>query len=414
MEQTSKHISFTGGYIRNLTVLVFVAILGGTLFGYYMPENCALLFVVSSYFFKLLALLILPVIFLAIVYGICKIAKLSNPQLLVWHTLLYFVLETSLCIVLGLTFASLIQPGKSSYLATVPQNESFAFVLELQGDGSLVSKIYANRQIVFLILALVLGVSICISKYRESCVRMLEGSLSCFYRLIKYVYLLLPFVVFCNIAYSMSIYGIDALLPLSKVLATVYLTNIFFVGIVLGLLGYWFGIDIWVFLRLLKAEIFLVLVTSSSKTAFPMVFEKLPAQGYSRSIVSFVIPLGYCFNLAGACIYLSICTVFLVQFYDISLQLKDYIRLFFIITLTSKTASGVPGSGFLALMFTLDRFGGIPMSSMMFLYSIDRFMNEARAVTNFMGIAMCAAVLSKIYNKKGVSITDTPSGSLGT
>lgn len=127
-----------------------------------------------------------------------------------------------------------------------------------------------------------------------------------------------------------------------------------------------------------------------------MIFEKMESEGYNRKILGFIIPLGYNFNLAGACIYLSVACCFLIQFYSISLSVHDYIWLFIIIYITSKTASGVPGSGFLALIFTLNRFGKIPLTDIALLYSIDRFMNEARSVTNFIGIAVSGAIISKL------------------
>jgi len=239
-----------------------------------------------------------------------------------------------------------------------------------------------------------------LSKGRDRFLKLLDQGLGIFYTFIKYLYLVLPIIIFCNIAYGVAIYGINTLLPLSKVVATVYLADIVFIFGILGLISYLFKFNLLKFLLNIKEEIILVITTSTSKTAFPLIFEKMESEGYSRKILRFIIPLGYNFNLAGACIYISVTCCFLVQFYNISLTINDYIWLFIIISFTSKTASGVPGSGFLALIFTLNRFGKIPLTDLALLYSVDRFMNEARSVTNFIGIAVAGAIISKFNQQQ--------------
>lgn len=399
MEYISGRKTFTANYLRNLTLLVFVAILGGVATGYFFPQVGRVLINVGDYFFRVLEVLILPVIFFAIVYGVCHLSRVSNPDRMIWQTILYFILITSVCILLGFTLAFIIQPGKNTDIDLQGLVNRLPQSYEERDDGSLASVLYLNRHAIFLFVAIGLGAAINFSSKKTRILKLLDGGLDLFGKIIKYVYLTLPFIIFCNIAYSISVYGIDALLPLSKVLATVYLADIVFVFGVLGLVTRLFGFDLWSFLLLLKEEILLVMTTSSSKTAFPMIFDKLHAKGYDLNILGFVIPLSYCFNLAGACIYISVSCVFLVQFYNIPLTFTDYVWLFIIISFTSKTASGVPGSGFLALIFTLSRFGKIPMTDVALLYSVDRFMNEARSVTNFIGIAVCGAVISKINQK---------------
>lgn len=405
MDHSSTNKTFTASYLRNLTFFVFVAILGGIATGYFFPTVGSTLTHVGDYFFKVLEVLILPVIFFAIVYGICHLSRVANPDRMIWQTVLYFILITSVCILLGFTFAFIIQPGKNAMIDLKDLAPTLPRTYEENDDGSLLSVLYLNRHAIFLFMAIGLGTAINFSQKKEYILQMLDGGLNFFGRAIKYLYLTLPFIIFCNIARSIAVYGIDALLPLSKALATVYLTDIVFVFGILGLVTRLFGFDLWSFLLLLKEEILLVMTTSSSKTAFPMIFDKLHAKGYDPNILGFVIPLSYCFNLAGACIYIAVSCIFLVQFYNIPLTFTDYVWLFIIISFTSKTASGVPGSGFLALIFTLSRFGKIPMTDVALLYSVDRFMNEARSVTNFIGIAVCGAVISKI-NQKSTETAD--------
>ncbi|KFF10315.1 C4-dicarboxylate ABC transporter [Chryseobacterium soli] len=391
--QTRK--TFTSQYLKNLTLYVFVAIIGGVLTGQYAPELSIKLGVVSQYFFRVLEMLILPVIFMAITYGICHLSDIKNASRVVWQTVLYFLIISSVGIALGFIFGFAVQPGANTGIDITKLNTALPENFEID-DRSIGSVLYLNRHGIFLMLSIIIGVSMNRSTKREHFLKILDYALSAFYTIIKYVYIILPLIIFCNIAYGISIYGINTLLPLSKVVATVYLADIVFIFGVLGFVSYLFKFNLLKFLLNIKEEIIMVITTSSSKTAFPMIFEKMESEGYNRKILGFIIPLGYNFNLAGACIYLSVACCFLIQFYSISLSVNDYIWLFIIISITSKTASGVPGSGFLALIFTLNRFGKIPLTDIALLYSVDRFMNEARSVTNFIGIAVSGAIISKL------------------
>jgi aerobic C4-dicarboxylate transport protein len=387
--------TFTGRYLKNLTFYVFAAILGGVLTGYYAPGVSIRLGMVSRYFFMVLEMLILPIIFMAIMYGICQLSGIKNARSIVWKTILYFLIISSIAIILGLVFGIAVKPGADTGIDPSRISTSLPRTFEIN-DTSLSGRLYLNRHGIFLITSIVAGILMNISKGREKFLNILDRGIKIFYTVIKYLYIILPAVIFCNIAYGIAVYGINTLLPLSKVVATVYLADIVFIFGILGAVAYLFKIRLWKFLLGLKEEIILVITTSSSKTAFPLIFEKMESEGYNMKVLRFVIPLGYNFNLSGACIYISVTCCFLIQFYNISLTVTDYLWLFLIISVTSKTASGVPGSGFLALIFTLNRFGKIPLTDIALLYSVDRFMNEARSVTNFISIAISGAVISKI------------------
>ncbi|KMQ62593.1 C4-dicarboxylate ABC transporter [Chryseobacterium sp. BLS98] len=387
--------TFTGRYLKNLTFYVFAAILGGVLTGYYAPGVSIRLGMVSRYFFMVLEMLILPIIFMAIMYGICQLSGIKNARSIVWKTILYFLIISSIAIILGIVFGIAVKPGADTGIDPSRISTSLPRTFEIN-DTSLSGRLYLNRHGIFLITSIVAGILMNISKGREKFLNILDRGIKIFYTVIKYLYIILPAVIFCNIAYGIAVYGINTLLPLSKVVATVYLADIVFIFGILGAVAYLFKIRLWKFLLGLKEEIILVITTSSSKTAFPLIFEKMESEGYNMKVLRFVIPLGYNFNLSGACIYISVTCCFLIQFYNISLTITDYLWLLLIISVTSKTASGVPGSGFLALIFTLNRFGKIPLTDIALLYSVDRFMNEARSVTNFISIAISGAVISKI------------------
>jgi aerobic C4-dicarboxylate transport protein len=392
--QTKK--TFTSKYLRNLTLYVFIAIIGGVVSGYYFPAFSRKLELINYYFFSILEALILPVIFIAIIYGIVNLFETKNSNKIILHTAIYFLSITSISIILGFSLGFLIKPGADTGIdlskihSTIPKRFEFA------SQNSDFFTLYNSRYTIFLLLSILIG--IIAGKLRSpKLTNVLNSGMELFYIVIKYLYIALPIIIFCNIAYGISIYGINTLLPLSKIVATVYLASLIFIFGILNAICHIYKLNFREFLISIKYEIIMVMTTSSSKTAFPMIFEKLESQGYAKKVIRFLIPLGYNFNLAGACIYLSASCMFLVQFYNIPMDVKDYGILFLIISITSKTASGVPGSGFLALIFTLDKFGKIPLTDIALLYSVDRFMNEARSVTNFIGIAVSAAIISKLH-----------------
>ncbi|MEG0926375.1 cation:dicarboxylate symporter family transporter [Chryseobacterium sp.] len=399
MNPLQSQKTFTGKYLKNLTLYVFTAMMGGVLAGHYAPEQSIKLGVVSRYFFMILETLILPVIFMAVMYGISQLSEIKNARNVIGQTILYFLILSSAAIMIGFIFGLMMQPGADTGIDITRINTSLPKTFEIK-DGSLSTILYLNRHGIFLLLSILMGIAMNLTPQKAKFLNILDRGGNIFYTVIKYLYIILPLIIFCNIAYGVAVYGINTLLPLSKVVATVYIADIVFIFGVLGLVSYLFKFNLWKFLLDIKEEIILVVSTSSSKTAFPLIFEKMESQGYSRKILRFIIPLGYNFNLAGACIYLSVTCCFLVQFYNISLNIYDYLWLFIIISITSKTASGVPGSGFLALIFTLNRFGKIPLTDIALLYSVDRFMNEARSVTNFIGIAVSGAIISKINQQQ--------------
>ena len=389
-DQTKK--TFTHKYLRNLTLYVFIAIIGGVLVGNYFPEFSRKLEMVNHYFFTVLEAIILPVIFIAIIYGILNLLETKNSRKIILYTVIYFISVTSISILLGFTLGFLIKPGLNTGINLSKIHHSIPSRFEFAQKKQDHFTINSHRYTLFLLLSIVIGVLASFLK-SPKLTRTLNSGMEMFYVGIKYLYLVLPIIIFCNITYGISVYGINTLLPLSKIVATVYLACFIFVFGILGTLCHLFKLNFRDFLISIKDEIILVMTTSSSKTAFPMIFEKLESQGYEKKAIRFLIPLGYNFNLAGACIYISACCMFLVQFYAIKMELQDYFLLFLIISITSKTASGVPGSGFLALVFTLEKFGKIPLTDIALLYSVDRFMNEARSVTNFIGIAVSLSLI---------------------
>ena len=206
---------------------------------------------------------------------------------------------------------------------------------------------------------------------------------------------LAPVAAFAGIAYTVGEYGLNTLIPLGKLVITVYFTMIVFVLLVLGLIMRYFKLNIFKFLRYIKEEIIIVLGTSSSETALPNLMTKLEKLGCKKSVVGLVVPTGYSFNLDGTAIYLSMSVIFLAQIYNVPLSFNEILLIISILMVTSKGAAGVTGSGFIVLASTLGSLHKIPVEGLAFLFGVDKFLSEARAITNIIGNGVATLVIAK-------------------
>jgi len=239
--------------------------------------------------------------------------------------------------------------------------------------------------LIVLLLALTLGIGLSFYRHREKVIVLLKPISKYIFLALHKVMLLAPIGAFGGMAYTISKYGIQTLLPLAKLMGTVYTTMAIFIFIVLGLILHMYKISIFKFLRYIKEELLIVLGTSSSEPALPSLMEKLERLGCSKSVVGLVIPTGYSFNLDGTTIYLSMCMIFLAQVFHVHLSFGQILSIIGILMLTSKGAAGVTGSGFVVLASTLTAIKVIPVEGLTLLLGVDRFMSEARAITNVIG-----------------------------
>jgi aerobic C4-dicarboxylate transport protein len=212
--------------------------------------------------------------------------------------------------------------------------------------------------------------------------------------------LLAPIAAFAGIAFAVGKFGIATLLPLGKLMLTMYITMFLFVFIVLGLIMHYFKMSIRKFILYIKEELLLVFATSSSEPAMPSLMAKLEGLGCSKSVVGLVVPTGYSFNLDGTSIYLSMAVLFIAQLYTISLSIGEMISILGLLMLTSKGAAGVTGSGFVVLASTLTALNKIPVEGLAFLLGIDKFMSEARAITNLIGNGVATLIISKLEKEE--------------
>lgn len=384
-------------FIGNLALYVAIALVLGIIVGHYFPKRGIQLEFLGFGFLYLIEPFIQPIIFLTIIIGISSVGNLRKVGRIGLKAIIYFQIITTLALITGALAAVLLQPGKiDRNFLTMNNQPEYNRVVSLSGDWY--NFLILNRPLLFLLLAIVVGCILNSTKHREKLVLTLEKIRNLLYKILFYIFYLIPIAAFGGMAYAVSKFGINSLLPLGKLLATTYITMAFFVFVILGGILRYYKMSLWKFLLYIKEELLIIFGTSSSRTAFPLIVKKLEKLGCSKPVVGLVIPLGYSFNLVGASIFLPISTLFIAQLYNIPLSFYDIITIILIITVTSKSASGVPGSGFIALATTLSILHNFPMEGLAFLFSIDKFMNEARTITNFIGNGVATIVISKFEN----------------
>ncbi|MET0635885.1 MAG: cation:dicarboxylase symporter family transporter [Chitinophagaceae bacterium] len=391
--------------LTNLTFWVLIAITAGILIGHFFPEialqkllakevkrhflgqeiliKTSLSEVLSGIFISIVKLFINPIIFLTITLGIVSMGNLKKVGRVGAKALLYFEVVTTFALVIGVAVALLIRPGhgvdsstvKTGDISRYTTNTSFSWLHFLRDNSTL--------QV--LIFALVCGVLLSLYKNNKWITDPLHWLSKLIFRGLHLVMLLAPIGAFGGMAYTIGTYGIDTLLPLFKLMATVYVTMAVFIFVVLYYILRMYKVSIFRFLKYIREELLVVLGTSSSEAALPTLMEKLERMGCSKPVVGLVVPTGYSFNLDGTTIYLSMCIIFLAQVFHVDLSLSQIASIIGLLMLTSKGAAGVAGSGFVVLASTLSAVKVIPIEGLALLVGVDRFMSEARAITNFIG-----------------------------
>lgn len=377
--------------LTHLTFYVFAAIVAGILLGHYYKDFGLSLEVVGTTFVSIIKVFVVPIIFLTIVLGIGSMGNLKQVGRIGLKSLIYFELVTTFALAFGIAVALIVQPGKfdssAMHLETYKPkpHEAMTFLKFLKDYMSLLT----------LGVALVVGVSLNFYSKREGILSKLEVASKFVFKILKYVMYLAPLAAFGAMAFTVAKYGLDKLVPLAKMVICVYGTMIAFILIVLGAIMRYYKLRILQFLRYIREEILIVLGTSSSESALPKLMEKLEDAGCKKSVVGLVVPTGYSFNLDGTSIYLSMAVIFLAQVNGVSLSFGEIMTMIGILMLTSKGAAGVAGSGFVVLSSTIVAFPQIPEVSLAFLLGIDKFLSEARAITNFVGNGVATLVISK-------------------
>jgi len=298
--------------------------------------------------------------------------------------LLYFEIVTTMALVVGVIVANIIRPGDGVVTSTLQKGDISVYANKVH-DFSWLKFFLDNVTLQVLLASLILG--IVLSKYsgKDKVITWLNFASKYVFRALHIVMIFAPIGAFGGMAYTIGKYGIHTLLPLAKLMGTVYLTMAIFIFGVLGLVLRMYKISMWGYLKYIREELLIVLGTSSSEAALPSVMEKLERMGCSKPVVGLVVPAGYSFNLDGTTIYLSMATIFLAQVFNVHLTVGQMLSIIGILMITSKGAAGVTGSGFVVLASTLTAVKVIPVEGLALLLGIDRFMSEARAITNIIG-----------------------------
>jgi aerobic C4-dicarboxylate transport protein len=392
--------------LTNLTFWVLTAITLGILLGHFRPDlalypvldaplktkffgqeleiGATFSEFLGKTFISVVKLFINPIIFLTITLGIISMGNLKKVGKVGAKALLYFEVVTTVALIIGVIVANVIRPGDGVVTDQVKGGDISKYT-QSAGDFSWGKFFMDNSTLQVLVLAIVLGTVLTGYAGRQRVIERLAPISKWVFRALHKVMLLAPIGAFGGMAFTIGKYGIKTLIPLAKLMATVYTTMALFVFVVLWYILRMYRIRLLDFLNFIRAELLIVLGTSSSEAALPSLMEKLEKMGCSKPVVGLVVPAGYSFNLDGTTIYLSMATIFLAQVFNIELSLTQILTIIGILMVTSKGAAGVTGSGFIVLASTLTAIKVIPVEGLALLLGVDRFMSEARSITNFIG-----------------------------
>ena len=395
--------------VSHLTFQVLVAIVIGILVGLNFPAFAPTAKLISQTFINMISMLIAPIIFFTIVLGIAQMGDMKKVGRVGGKALLYFEIITTLAIVIGMLEANIFKPGKGiDVKATHPDiskvqsfQEGAAEMNWLEFFAHIVPKnifdSFAKGDILqILFFAVLFGFALSkMGTSGTSLINTFEKLSQVIFNIMKMIMKLAPFGAFGGMAFTIGTYGIETLYPLGKLMIAVYMTMFLFIFGVLNFICYLFKFSLWKYLKFIRQEIVIVLGTSSSESALPSMIQKMEKFGCSKSVVGLVIPTGYSFNLDGTSIYLSMAVIFLSQVFNINLSIGQQLTIIGVLMITSKGAAGVTGSGFIVLASTLTALKVIPIESIAILLGVDRFMSEARAITNLIGNGVATVVIAK-------------------
>ena len=392
---------------HSLYLQVLLAVIIAIIFGIVSPAAAQSTKPLGDGFIALIKMCVPPIIFCTIVLGIVGGSDLKRIGKVGLKTLIYFEVLTTIALLIGLAVAHFLKPGSGMNidLASIDANAVAAYVKPhtsfveflLHIIPTTVFQAFVSGEILpILLVAVLFGFALSALENRSKHVIAGITEISeILFKIISYIMKLAPLGAFGAMSYTIGKYGIDSLAPLAKLMLTFYATCILFVIVILGAVLKLCGSSIFKLLRHIKEEIFLVLGTSSSESALPGVMKKMEDFGCPKSIVGLVIPAGYSFNLDGTCIYFTMAIIFIAQAFNIDLTASQLLTIIIILLFTSKGAAGVTGSGFVTLAATLSVVHTIPLAGLALILGIDRFMSEARAITNLIGNATACVAISK-------------------
>jgi len=401
--------------LKKLYIQVLIAIILGIICGILFPHWASAGKIISEKFIDLIKMIIAPIIFFTIVLGIASAGDMKKVGRIGGKGLLYFEIVTSLALVIGILVAYIIKPGSGIDIGAAVQNEkATAFIQKGNSFNMLeffthiipnnIVESFAKGDILqVLLFSILFGFGLTkMGSAGQSVITTFEKISKVLFNIMGFIMKLAPIGAFGGMVFTMGSFGADVLLSLGKLMLTFYITVFLFITVVLNIIAKYFGFSLWKLIRYIKEEIFIALGASSSEPVLPNIMEKLEAAGCQKNVVSLIIPTGYSFNLDGTTIYLSMCTIFLAQASNTPLSIGQLLAVIGILMLTSKGAAGVAGSGFIVLASTLAAIKVIPTTGLVLLIGIDRFMSEARTITNLIGNTVATVVIAK--SEKAVDV----------
>jgi aerobic C4-dicarboxylate transport protein len=402
-------ISLRKPIYKSLYAQVITAVIIGVLLGHFYPEIGVTMKPLGDGFIKLIKMIIAPIIFCTVVVGIAGMEDMKKVGKTGGLALLYFEVMSTLALIIGLVVVNTLQPGVGMHVD--PTSLDTKAVAAFTGPGKMQGTVdfllnvipssvvdaFAKGEILQVLLFSVLfGFALHKFGGRGTLVfDFIEKFSHVLFDIVGFIMKVAPIGAFGAMAFTIGKYGLGSLFSLGKLMGAFYLTCVIFVFVVLGIVGRLNGFSVFKFVRYIKEELLIVLGTSSSESVLPRMMEKMENLGARKSVVGLVIPTGYSFNLDGTSIYLTMAAVFIAQATDTPMTLMQQLTLLAVLLLTSKGAAGVTGSGFIVLAATLSAVGGVPVAGLALILGIDRFMSEARALTNLVGNGVATLVVAK-------------------
>ncbi|KIL39881.1 glutamate:protein symporter [Gordoniibacillus kamchatkensis] len=396
---------------KNLSLQVLAAIIIGIVVGMAFPQWADTCKAISDIFIKMIKMVIAPIVFFTIVVGFANMGDMKKIGRIGGKALLYFEIVTTFAMAIGIAVMYVIKPGAGMSHSAVKaadvakytkqaaeSSHGFMDFLSSVVPDNVMGAFAKGDMLPVLFFSVLFGLAMAaLGEKSKPVTALFERLNEVFFRLVALIMKVSPIAAFGAMSYTIGKFGVHSLFSIGKMMGSVYLTMLLFVVIVLGSIARMAGFSLFKLLAYIKEELLLVLGTSSSESALPRVMEKLEKFGASKSVVGLVVPTGYSFNLDGTSIYLSMAAIFIAQAYGIQLTVVQMLVLLGVLMLTSKGAAGVTGSGFVTLAATLAAVPNnvIPVEGMALLLGVDRFMSEARAITNIIGNSVAAVVIAK-------------------
>ena len=395
--------------LKSLYAQVLVAVVIGAAIGFVYPETGAALKPLGDGFIKLIKMMIGPIIFCTVVLGISGMEDMKKVGRTGGLALVYFEVVSTIALVIGLAIVNLVRPGAGvdADPATLDAEAVRQYASAAGPQGfvdhvlhvipSTITSAFADGEVLqVLLISVLFGFALhAVGGRRLAVYRVIEQLSEVLFRIVGYIMRLAPLGALGAMAFTIGKYGIGALVSLGTLMACFYATCLLFIFVVLGGIARWNGFGILSFIRYIREELFIVLGTSSSESVLPRMMMRMEDLGVEKSVVGLVIPTGYSFNLDGTAIYLTMAAVFIAQATNTPLDLGHQLTLLAVLLITSKGAAGVTGSGFIVLAATLSAVGNVPVAGVALILGIDRFMSEARALTNLIGNGVATVVVGK-------------------